>query len=632
MTAVDVRGQGGQEVWALGLSRPHHDGSSLYVSDPAPGIGATVTLRIRVPHTSGFTRVHLRSTLDGEHSYLATTRERDTDHETWWTAALTLTRPVTNYRWVLEGGPAEFATLNAAGIWPREVPDGSDFRLTAYPPAPDWIRDGVVYQIVPDRFARSAAGDERESPDWAVPAAWDDPVDTRRGIIGTQFYGGDLDGIVEHLDHLERLGVDVIYLTPVFPARSNHRYDATTFAAVDPLLGGEAALERLCTAAQERGMRVVGDVTTNHTGVAHEWFEAAVADPTAATRDRYFIEPDGAYISWLNVPSLPKLNWDSASLRDAFFEPDGVIRSWLRAGLSGWRIDVANMTGRLGEQDRNQEVARWVRAAAVAERPDAFIVAEHVHDYTTDLPGDGWHGVMNYAGFTKPVWTWLRQHGRDAGFLGAPVLVPELPAEQVVATIQDFTSRVSWQALCGSWNLLGSHDTTRVRTLVGPDARRVDPAVGMLMTMPSTPMLTYGDEIGMEGAFGEDGRRPMPWSSGQVDARLLEMYAALISIRKASVALRHGGLRFLHARGDAIVYLREHADETVLVHVSRNAHEPVLLPVDALPGVTGATTLYGPGPDLPDPAHLVLSATGPAVRILSWPTPPQIRPSWQGES
>lgn len=181
-----------------------------------------------------------------------------------------------------------------------------------------------------------------------------------------------------------------------------------------------------------------------------------------------------------------------------------------------------------------------MRAAVTAERSDSFLVAEHVHDYTSDLPGDGWHGVMNYSGFTKPVWTWLRNHDREAGFLGAPVVVPQLPAESMVETMLDFTSRIGWDELCSSWNLLGSHDTTRIRTLVGPDSRLVDIAAGLLFALPATPMLTYGDEIGMEGAFGEDGRRPMPWDQTSWDLRLLEVYRTLIRVRRDSLALREG--------------------------------------------------------------------------------------------
>ena len=609
----------------IGLDAPHHDGSELYVSTSQPRLGERVQLRVRVPHASGFTRVLIRTVLDGEHRFLETVAERRTDTETWWCGELEIAHPVTSYRFVLEGGPQQFGVLNGAGLWSRDVPDDGDFRLTIHRPSPAWARDAVVYQIFPDRFARSADADGREVPDWAVPAQWSDPVDTRREIIGTQLYGGDLDGIVEHLDHLERLGVDVIYLTPFFPARSNHRYDASTFDVVDPLLGGDDAFERLCAAASERGMRLIGDITTNHTGAGHDWFTTACADQSADTRDYYFIGPDGQYASWLGVRSLPKLNWTSPALQDAFCHPEaGVIPRWIGAGLAGWRVDVANMTGRFGDEDHNHDVARWVRSAA---GEDSVVLAEHVHDFTRDLVGDGWTGVMNYSGFAKPVWTWLRQHGREAGFLGAPVIVPEQPAETGVATILDFTSRVSWTGLTGSWNLLGSHDTTRVRTLVGPDSRHVDVAAGLLMTMPSTPMLTYGDEIGMEGAFGEDGRRPMPWSESDWDTRLLDVYQRLIAVRQDSIALRRGGLRFLHAEGDAIVYLREHAEETALVHVARAAHEAVSLPLSGLPGVTEAQVRFGEAAATGNET-LLLGADAPSVRILTWPSPAAYRSSW----
>ena len=609
---------------------PHHDGSPLYVSTCTPDLGETVTVRVRVPRASGFDRVHVRTTPDGEQYFTAAEVERETASDTWWRADVLVHNPVTHYRFVLQGGPQRYAWLTAAGLVHREVPDASDFRISTFSTVPEWASGAVVYQIFLDRFARSEGRPpiRDEAPDWATPAEWTDPVATRRGLVGTQLYGGDLDGIVDHLEHIAALGANVLYLTPFFPSRSNHRYDASTFAHVDALLGGDDALERLCRAATARGLRVVGDFTANHTGAAHEWFTAALASPSAATRDWFFVDDDDAYVSWLDVPSLPKLNWDSEDLAESVLDhPDGPVRRWLRAGLSGWRIDVANMTGRHGPHDHNHAVARRMRAAVTAERADAFLVAEHVHDYTVDLPGDGWHGVMNYSGFTKPVWTWLRNHDREAGFLGAPVVVPLLPAESMVETMLDFTSRVGWDQLRASWNLLGSHDTTRIRTLVGPDARLVDVAVALLCTFPSTPMLTYGDEVGMEGGFGEDGRRPMPWDESTWDARLLEVYRSLIRTRLESVALREGGLRFLHAEADAVVLLREHPEQTALVHVARAAHETVVLPLGAVPGAEAATTAYGRALVVGD-GVLTLRAEGPTAGIWTWPTPADDRPSW----
>lgn len=611
------------------LDAPHHDGSARYVSAPHPRRGDVVDVLVRVPHAADVTSVHVRSTPDAEPKFAPAAIVGSTSTDTWWSAPLAIHNPVTNYRFLLQGGPVGYQWLNGTGLHERDVPDAADFRITAYGAPPAWSDDAIVYQVFPDRFARSAAADARETPDWAEPVAWDEPVAGRGPRTSRQLYGGDLDGIVEHLDHLVDLGVTALYLTPIFPARSNHRYDATSFARIDPVLGGDEALIRLVAAAHERGLRVLGDFTTNHTGIGHDWFRAAQADPDSEERGYYFIDGD-RYESWLGVPSLPKLNYDSAALATRVFDdPQGVVQKWLLPPyeLDGWRIDVANMTGRFGAQDRYHEVARRMRAGASAARDDALLVAEHCHDTSRDALGDGWHGVMNYAGFTRPLWTWLRHPGHAPDFLGLPVVVPRLGGRAVMETMREFSAQMPWSTLVHSFTLVGSHDTTRVRSLVGDDVGQVDVAAGLLFTMPGIPMVTYGDEIGMPGEFGEDGRRPMPWTArgshgagtdGPLwDERILAVYRSLVALRRGSVALRSGGLRWVHAQDDALVFLREHADEVALVHVARLAHEPIRLPADRLPGAGAATAAYG-DPARVEDEHLVLTADGPMVRVLTW--------------
>lgn len=613
------------------LDLPHHDGSGRYVSTLHPRLGEVVELLVRVPHTAAVTSVHVRSTPDAEPAYAAGRLVATTGADAWWSLPLRVHNPVTNYRFLLQGGELGYQWLNGTGLHGRDVPDAADFRITTHPAPPQWSDAAVVYQIFPDRFARSGAADDRAAPEWAIPVDWDTPVAGRSAETGLQLYGGDLDGIAEHLDHVADLGVDVVYLTPIFPAPSNHRYDASTFAAVDPVLGGDAALIRLSDAVHARGMRLLGDFTTNHTGAGHEWFLAAQSDPAAAERDYYFFEGE-RYEAWLGVPSLPKLNYDSEELAERIFDdPDGVVRKWLGApyGLDGWRVDVANMTGRYGAQDHNQRVARRMRAAATAARADALVIAEHCHDTTGDALGDGWHGVMNYAGFTRPLWTWLRHRGHAPDFLGLPVVVPRLDGEAVMDTMREFSALMPWVTLTHSFTLVGSHDTTRIRSLVGDDEAQVDVAAGLLFTMPGIPMLTYGDEIGMLGDFGEDGRRPMPWSArdtGAVDEasgiplwdkRIHQVYRELIALRKASVALQAGGLRWVHAGPDALVYLREHRDEVVLVHLARAAHEPIELPAAALAGIAGGRAAYGPGIEVGG-EQVRLDAGAALVRVWTW--------------
>jgi alpha-glucosidase len=359
-----------------------------------------------------------------------------------------------------------------------------------------------------------------------------------------------------------------VYLTPFFPAGSTHRYDASSFERVDPLLGGDAGLRTLTEAAHARGIRVLGDLTLNHTGVTHEWFEHE--------RDFYFFDeslPHG-YATWLGVPSLPKLDWRSPGLHARM---GSVIRKWLDAGLDGWRIDVANMTGRYRDIDRNHDVARWTRETANG----ALVVAEHGHDFRSDLDGTGWHGVMNYAGFLRPVWWWLRDDATDEDvFTSAPS--PHYDAEELVAVMRRFRSGVPWDAVLNSWTLLDSHDTPRFRHVVGGDPDLVHVGVGLQMTTPGVPMIFQGDELGLGGAWGEDARRPMPWDRPETwDATTLARYRTLASLRRSRPALQRGGIRYAHVSGDTVAYLRETREETLLCVASRTG-EQVELPFDAL--------------------------------------------------
>ena len=550
------------------LSQPHHDGSALCVSNLRPQPGDTVTVRVRVPHEADVVAVHVRLTPDAEPLFVDAVVDRITETETWWRAEIICHNPVTNYRFILEGGATAYQWLNGTGLHLRDVPDAADFRLVTFAAPPVWAADAVVYQVFPDRFARSDDGSARPSPNWATPADWDDPVDLSEGSGSRQLYGGDLDGVVAHLDHLQSLGVNVIYLTPFFPSRSNHPQ----------------------------------------------------ADPECDERGFYFWE-DGGYASWLGVKSLPKLNYDSQVLRQRVFEdPGGVVRKWISGpdGLDGWRVDVTNMTGRHKTQNLNHEVARQMREAMHDSNPDSLLIGEHCHDFTLDALGDGWDGVMNYAGFTRPVWTWLRDSDFAPKFLGSPLMVPRLGGYSVMETMREFAAMAPWRRIRHSFNLVGSHDTTRIRTLVGEDSRQVDVAAGLLFTMPGIPMMTYGDEIGMRGDSGEDGRRPMPWNAGHRDARILEVYRGLIAARKASHALRHGGLRWVYADDDVLVFLRESAEQTALVHCARVAHDPIQVSMRHLTGVAEAHTAYGRDLVLGgDSVSLV--ADGPVVNIWTWP-------------
>lgn len=593
---------------------PHHDGSATYVADQAPDLGDSVPVLLRVPRASGVKNALLRVYIDGEQDLLPAVVDRENEHEVWLRSHVPLHNPVVNYRWMLDGVPGGYQWLNGEGLHAHDVTDAADFRISSHAAPPSWAQDAVLYQVFPDRFGKSI---ERPAPDWAIPQQWDDPVIGYGPETPLQYYGGDLDGITAHLDHIAATGANTVYLTPIFPARSNHRYDASTFDRVDPLLGGDAALARLSDAAHERGMRLLGDLTTNHSGDGHEWFQSALSD-AASPEAAYFTfhEHPTSYVSWFNYPSLPKLDHRDAGLRRRLYDgPDSVVARWLGPhGLDGWRIDVANMTARLGTINLNHLVATTLRATMAAANPDSLLLAEHSHDASHDLLGDGWHGVMNYAGFTRPVWQWLKP-ARPLTLEPGPFSpIPTFDGRGAAAAMVAFAAAQPWRATAHALTLVGSHDTMRIRTMLG-DERLVTVAFGLLATMPGIPMLWAGDEIGLEGSNGEDGRRTMPWHRPDSwDTNRFDVNRALFAARADCAALRSGGLRWLSVQDDALTFLREAPEQTVLVHAARADHAPVRLPAAALgrrlEGLAGTPDL-----DADASGHLELPAQGPHFSV-----------------
>lgn len=582
------------------LDEPHHDGSDAYLLERPAELGDVATVRVRVPRASAGDRVLLRVVQEGEARLVEAALDAEDEREIWWRASFPAAVPSTRYRWLIGD-----EWLNGVGRHGRDVADADDFVLSLDPGGPDWHLRSIVYQIFPDRF--ETTGLDVDAPAWAIGRPWG-ARPTGRGP-GTPFelFGGDLWGVERRLDHVESLGASVIYLTPIFPAGSTHRFDATTFERIDPLLGGDDALASLLQAAHGRGMRVVGDLTPNHVGEGHEWFRAALADERAPEREFFWLDerlPHG-YASWKGVRALPKLDWRSPELRRRM---RGVVRRWLEFGLDGWRIDVANMAGRYGEVDVNDEVARAIRSAA----GDALVVAEHFHDFRPDLQGGGWHGVMNYIGFLRPVWSWLASP--DADVHEEIVAAPRNGADAVEA-MKTFRAGVPWPHLLHSWTLLDSHDMARFRTVAGTRERQLV-GVGLQMTSPGVPMMFAGDEIGLEGAWGEDARRTMPWhETGSWDAELLAQYRTLIALRRSSDALARGGMRYAFVGDDAIAYLRETSDERLLCLASRAQHAPIRLSIEAL-ACRGLDNVYG-APAVMDGHDVLLPADGPAFHVWS---------------
>lgn len=574
------------------LSGVHHDGSSRYVSNPLPALNETVTVWLRVPRTAPVTAVYLRTIPDGE-QHLATMTHHHSDRAShWWRGTLTMINRRMGYRFKLLTADGAWH-INALGSHQHEPASHHDFKLLADFAAPDWVTDTVFYQIFPDRFHNGdpalnpPPGQEIMNVDghilhttlrpWHQP-----PLPYNQGGM-VDFYGGDLPGIQQKLGYLTDLGVNGIYLNPIFTASSNHKYNTRDFYNVDPHFGGNDALIALRQALTAQKMRLLLDITPNHCGHDHPWFTVAQADPTAETA-AYFTfhhHPDN-YESWLGVRSLPKFNYASPDLRQRMIEAeDAILTHWLRPpySLDGWRLDVWNMTARQGGTDHSRAIAHAVRAHIKALNPAAYLLAENFFDATDMLQGDDVDAAMNYFGFSYPIWRWLAGHD-----LVRPATAADphlLPTSAAATQIQQTIAAIPWAIARMQFNQLGSHDTPRILSVLGDNRDKAQLAAALLFTFPGVPCIYYGDEIGLTGWGDSSNRAPMPWDPAQWDGDLRATYQQLIHLRRTAPALRDGGFQILHAHGDILAFQRHSPNDRLLTIAHRGdiAQTAVSLPV-----------------------------------------------------
>lgn len=557
------------------INKPHHDGSELYVSNSAPKIGETVTLKIRVPKGYQFEKAIVRIYQDGEPCIYQLKKFKRSESEVWYQVSIKIYNISNSYRFAFIG-QGKYEWLNALGLFDHDVHSNNDFQIVAIESNPRWINSSVFYQIFPDRFASS----EKVSifPNWALPRQWNQIPRGHGKDTGRELYGGDLFGVQEHLDHITKLGANGIYFTPLFPSRSNHRYDATSFNHIDPILGGDIAFKSLIKVAKKKGIRILGDLTTNHCGSGHEWLVKAKRNKNAKEKTFFFWDKSikWGYLGWYGLESLPKLNYGSKELRKVMYEgKNSIVRKWIstKFGMSGWRIDVGNMTGVQGSANHHTEVIQGIRSAMNEENPDAWLVAENGDFLASDLNGLGWQGAMNYQGFMRPFWNWMNRNPKiTGGFQGLPFEMPKIKGAQLVASMNEFSASIPWRSLTASMVLLDSHDTARFRTVVLGDKNAHASGMTLMLTYPGVPSIFAGDEIGIEGSWGEDSRRTIDWQNqSEWDNEFLILVQKLVALRRSQDALINGGLRWIIAEDDYIVYLRESKKQSLLILISRSA-------------------------------------------------------------
>lgn len=411
---------------------------------------------------------------------------------------------------------------------------------------PEWVRDAIFYQIFPDRFARSGRVPKPNNlEEWNAPPT----------VHG--YKGGDLLGVVEKLDHLQELGVNALYLNPIFASGSNHRYHTHDYFRVDPMLGGDAALDELVAAAHARCMRVVLDGVFNHASRGllqfHDVLENGAASPYV---DWFHVHGfplhaygggDLGYEAWWGLPALPKFNTDNPAVREFLFR---VGEYWLERGVDGWRLDVPN---EIDDDAFWQEFRRRCRAV----NEEAYLVGEIWTDAGRWLRGDIFDGVMNYP-LTRAIFGLVGRELASAELARSGLnAIQPLNASQFAAEAERLLAAYPQDAVFCQLNLLGSHDTPRVRTSLGDDGAALRQAWLLLFAFPGAPSIYYGDEIGLPGGHDPHCRAGMPWDEPEEwDADLHAYVRRLAHARAEQPALRRGAAKVSAPRDDLLLVER----------------------------------------------------------------------------
>ncbi len=601
------------EKW---LDSVYSDGTEYFISDPEPKLFETVTVRLRVSECAPVRHVILRSLHNGLQE-LTEMRVAFKKHGLrYYEARLKMTENRIQYHFYIVAPEAVYY-YTQRGVT-TYVPDHTyDFALLADYVQPGWVKDAVFYQIFPERFCNGDESNDVRTGEYSLGGHkclkvedWDaEPMDYEHGRC-MDFYGGDLQGIRGKLGYLKDLGVTAIYLNPIFMGPSVHKYDCVDYFHVDPHFGGDQALADLTKAAHAMGIRVILDISINHTGAAHRWFnrngeffpktEGAYNNPDSVERKYYFFDKRGRAHYWYGNEGLPTLNYTSGELRDIIYrKSDSVLRKWLKPpyDIDGWRFDVADTFARRDDVQLAHELWPEIRRAIREEEPEAYILAEDWGDCAQYLQGDEWDSPMNYFGCARVIRSFFGQVDhfveglaaiRDANY--------KMTAQDVRARVTQHLSKLPWAIQENQFNLIGSHDISRLHNDPAISADQWVAAAVFQFLLPGAASIYYGDEAAIGGTLGtnEGCRWPMPWGRDFKDTVNYRTYSALAHLKAGSVALRRGGMKFVYCEGNVFAIAR-FTDEEVIVGVISNSEAEERVKLDLLS--VGAAEPE-PGPDL----------------------------------
>ncbi|OAB45367.1 alpha-glycosidase [Paenibacillus glacialis] len=440
----------------------------------------------------------------------------------------------------------EYNFLNEQPSDPNRLFDFPYINMIDVFKTPDWVKDAVFYQIFPERFAN---GDPSINPPGTLPWGGTPQRDN--------FFGGDLQGVIDHIDHLSNLGINALYFTPLFTATTNHKYDTEDYLQIDSQFGDVDLLKKLVALCHERGIRVIMDAVFNHSGRTFAPFvDVQKNGESSRYKDWFHISKfpirveNGipTYETFAFEPLMPKLNTENPEVKAYLLH---VAEYWIKeVDIDGWRLDVAN--------EVDHQFWREFREVIKKTKPDAYILGEIWHDSSNWLQGDQFDAVMNYP-FTNATLDFFVEGSTDA--------------EQFSHAIGKQVALYPRQANEVAFNLLDSHDTARLITLCKDDKRKMKLAVTFLLTFTGTPCIYYGDEIGITGDFDPGCRKCMEWDPSKQDHDLFTFYQELIKLRLDHSALRTGTFTFLSSQSGSttLAYSREDEKDKFIILMNNDS-------------------------------------------------------------
>ena len=536
------------------LDSIYSDGTLDFVSSKTPAIGEKVKISLRLLGDAPVEKIFIRRIRNGAEDYIEMNKEKSCFGLDYFSATTEMNEPELTYYFVIACKNVIYF-YTQAGITTYVPDEAHNFRLLSFYEQPSWAKGAVYYQIFP-----------------------------------TSFKDHSLYGVIEKIPYLKELGITAVYLNPIFTAPSEHKYDCADYFHVDESLGGDKALEQLSKALHDNGIRLILDISINHTGLEYSW----VKDHP----EFYVKDADGSIKGWAGFKGLPVLDYRNEEVRQLIYKgKDSVIRKWLRApyNIDGWRFDVADVWGRNDDVQLACELWKELCAAIREEKKDAMIIGEHWGDCTEFLQGDLWNSSMNYFGFGRII----RQFaGLKDLFLERNETLKNIPykmtAEDVVKRTDEFYSRLPQVIADCSMNLFDSHDVSRAHNNPEIDEDTWQSMAKLQFLWTGIPCIYYGDELDIDGYTHHDSgfRYKMPWDeeAKRKEGRHFKTYQKLNGLRQNERAFSEGGRKVLFANGKILAVSRFMGDNIYLGVISMEDEDMIIhIPVKNV----GALEPYG---------------------------------------